>query len=80
MLQKVNIFEGDEINKLHHDITKALAIKGTESKSGDQGKIKPAREIFASPIMRGKGIEDILNGKCPKGEWQEILASMGSRC
>ena len=67
MPRKIKLFEGDDIDKLHYDITKAIVTEGTELKFGNQQEIKYAREIFAVVQIYGKAIKDILAGKTPKG-------------
>jgi len=66
MPRKIKLFEGSDIDKLYHDITKCIITEGTELKFGNQQEIKYAREIFAVVQVYGKAIDDILAGKTPK--------------
>ena len=67
MVRKIRLFEGSDIDKLYHDITKCIITEGSTLKFGNQQEIKYAREIFAVVQLYGKAIDDILAGKTPKG-------------
>lgn len=67
MPRKIRFFEGDNIDTLYYDVTKAIVIEGTELKFGNQQEIKYARELFILLQIYGKAIKDILAGKTPKG-------------
>lgn len=66
MPRKIMIFQGCDIDKLYHDITKAIITEGTALKFGSQREVKYAREIFGIIQIYGKAINDILAGNTPK--------------
>lgn len=67
MPRKIKIFEGDDIDKLYRDVTKAIITEGTTLKFGNQQEIKYSRELFIVLQVYGKAIIDILAGKTPVG-------------
>ena len=66
MVRKIRLFEGSDIDKLYHDITKCIITEGSTLKFGSQREVKYSREIFAVVQLYGKAIDDILAGKTPK--------------
>ena len=67
MPRKIKLFEGDDIDILYHDVTKAIVTEGTTLRFGSQREVKYARELFIILQVYGKAIIDILAGKTPKG-------------
>ena len=67
MPRKIRFFDGDNIDVLYHDVTKAIVTEGTTLKFGSQREVKYARELFIVLQVYGKAIYDILAGKTPKG-------------
>ena len=67
MPRKIKLFEGNDIDVLFHDVTKAIVTEGTTLRFGSQREVKYARELFIILQVYGKAIIDILAGKTPKG-------------
>lgn len=67
MVRKVALFEGNDIDELYKQITTCIITEGDDIDFGDAKEVKQAREIFAVTHIYGRAIQDIIDGKTPKG-------------
>ena len=63
----IKTFSGDDINKLNQDLWRTIYTKGNELHFGGVDEPKNAREIFAVIQLYGKALQDLYEGKLPKG-------------
>jgi len=66
-LSIVKTFSGDDINTLNRELWSAVYNKGNELHFGSVDEPKDAREIFSVVQLYGKALDDLYEGKLPKG-------------
>lgn len=67
MLTPIKFFSSDDINKLNEDIWRTIYTKGNDFHFGGAEEVKDAREVFAVIQIYGKALQDLYEGKLPKG-------------
>lgn len=67
VLTPIRVFSGDDINKLNEDLWRTIYNKGNDLHFGGTEEEKDAREIFAVIQLYGKALNDLYEGRLPKG-------------
>ena len=67
MLTPIKFFSSDDINQLNEDIWRTIYTKGNDLHFGGTEETKDAREVFAVIQIYGKALQDLYEGKLPKG-------------
>jgi len=67
MLTPIRVFSGDDINKLNEDLWRTIYNKGNDLHFGGTEEEKDAREIFAVIQLYGNALNDLYEGRLPKG-------------
>lgn len=66
-LSIIKTFSGDDIDTLNRDLWSAIYNKGNELHFGSIDEPKDAREIFSVVQLYGKALNDLYEGRLPKG-------------
>lgn len=66
-LSVIKTFSGDNIDKLNEDLWRTIYNKGNDLHFGSSDEPKDAKEIFAVVQVYGKALQDLYDGRLPKG-------------
>lgn len=67
MLTPIKVFSGDDINKLNEALWMTIYNKGNPLHFGGTDELKDAMEIYSVIQIYGKALNDLYEGKLPKG-------------